>query len=318
MQGFDPATLTVHLGLAGVLFFLVNWIGKHAVDFGYISTTLFEEANESVALNFFLRALSPAIFIVMLSAVFVSTSQPNLRLNIYIVAIYYYILRAVVIFLLNRQRLISWSRYVAHALVGITAAKIAYAYLILPNRSLLPDLQNAGNELWLAIFAFLYAVANKVPMAGGPGARRRNRFVSIHYIEAKKKFGSTINTRIDNETLKLIAYAILIYEDYARPAAVREIERLIFWKDRRSTGIMQVQESYSLTDAESVERGADKLANAWASDVTSSSNWERVRAVIADYNRDDDYITRVCEVMDIIANRVDLGFQDAYNSIWSE
>lgn len=318
MQGIDPATLTMHLGLAGILFLAVNWIGKHAVDFGYISTTLFEEPNESVALNFFLRALSPAIFLVMLSAIFVATGQPQLRLNINHVALYYYILRAGGIFLLNRQRLVSWPRYLTQAVVGIAAANVAYAYLILPNRSLLPDLQNAGNELWLAIFAFLYAVANKVPMSGGPGARRRNRFVSIHYIEAKKKFGSIITSRVDNDTLRLITYAILIYEDYARPAAVREVERLMIWKDRRSTGIMQVQGAYSLTDAQSVEQGADKLATAWASDLTSTSAWERLRGVIADYNRDDDYVTRVFEVMDIIANRVDLNFQNAYNSIWSE
>lgn len=95
-----------HMALAIALFFLVNWIGKHAVDFGYISTTLFEEPNESVALNFFIRALSPAVFIIIVSAIFVALDQPDLRLGIVMVALYYYIVRAVVIFIFNRQRLI--------------------------------------------------------------------------------------------------------------------------------------------------------------------------------------------------------------------
>jgi hypothetical protein len=72
-----------HLALALALFFLVNWIGKHAVDFGYTSTTLFEEPNESIALNFFIRAMSPAVFIIALSAVAVSTGYVELRLGIF-------------------------------------------------------------------------------------------------------------------------------------------------------------------------------------------------------------------------------------------
>src|SRR5688572_12635999 len=158
----------MHAVLAVALFFVVNWIGKHAVDFGYISTTLFEEPNESVALNFFIRALSPAVFIIALSAIFVALEQPGLRLGIVMVAPYYCIVRAGVIFLFNRHRLISWPRYIGHACVGIGAAVLAYRYLIVPNRSLIPNLETAGNELWLAILAFLYAVANKIPLSGGP------------------------------------------------------------------------------------------------------------------------------------------------------
>lgn len=80
----------VHLALALALFFLVNWIGEHAVDFGYTSTTLFEEPNESIALNFFVRAMSPAVFIIALSAVAVSVGYPDLRIGIFRIAIYYY------------------------------------------------------------------------------------------------------------------------------------------------------------------------------------------------------------------------------------
>ncbi len=39
---------------------------------------------------------------------------------------------------------------------------------------------------------------------------------------------------------------------------------------------------------------------------------------ISDYNRDDDYIERVQEVMEILAKRADPSFEAAYNSIWSD
>jgi hypothetical protein len=306
-----------HAGLAIILFFCVNWIGRHAVDFGYSSTTLFEEPNESVALNFFIRALSPAVFIIIVSTICVALDKPDFRLEIVMVAPYYYIIRAVVIFLLNRQRLISWPRYVGHAFVGIVAAQLAYKYLILPNRSLIPDLEAAGNELWLAMLAFLYAVANKIPLSGGPGDRRRNAFVNTHYASARRQFGKLIDSKIDDEVLKLIAYAVLVYEDYCRPPAIRALERLAIWKEMRTTGIMQVSAQSALTDEESVVRGLDMLVASW-SQHGDEEIWGRVRSTIVDYNKDDGYFNRVDEVMKIVSYRVDKRFKKAYDSIWGE
>lgn len=76
------ASIAMHLVLAIILFLLVNWIGRHAIDFGYVSTSLFEEPNESVALNFFIRALSPAVFIILVSSAAVAVGRPELRLEL--------------------------------------------------------------------------------------------------------------------------------------------------------------------------------------------------------------------------------------------
>ncbi|KFE36363.1 hypothetical protein DW2_03604 [Thioclava atlantica] len=307
----------MHVALALMLFFLVNWIGKHAIEFGYVSTSLFEEPNESVALNFFIRALSPAVFIILVSSAAVAVSRPELRLGIINVVPYYYVLRAVIIFLFNRHRLISWPGYIFHSLFGIALATLAYIYLILPNRSLIPDLETAGNELWLALLAFLYAVANKITLSGGPGARRRNIFVNSHYVAARARFGEKIDSKVSDELLKLVAYSVLVYEDYCRPPAIRTLERLAVWKKRRTTGIMQVAADEVLTDEESVNRGLDILLDSWEKYSSEEHLWSRVRLSISDYNKDEDYIQRVHEVMEILAKRVDPSFRAAYDSIWN-
>jgi hypothetical protein len=307
----------MHVVLAIALFFLVNWIGKHAVDFGYISTTLFEEPNESVALNFFIRALSPAVFIILVSVGFVAVGEPAYRLGIVMVAPYYYVVRAAIIFLLNRHRLVSWPRYVGHAVFGIGAAALAYRYLILPNRSLIPNLETAGNELWLAMLAFLYAVANKIPLSSGPGARRRNAFVTTHYVMARRDFGEIISSKIKDDLLKLLAYSVLVYEDYCRPPAIRAVERIAWWKQVRTTGIMQVSWEGALTDEESVNKGLDILLASWER-YSHEETWLRVRSTIADYNKDEDYIGRVFEVMEILVARTEPAFKSAYDRIYSE
>lgn len=310
--------LAMHFGLAVILLFLINWIGRHAIDFGYVSTSLFEEPNESVALNFFIRALSPTVFIILISSAAVTAGRPDLRLEIINVVPYYYALRALVILLLNRHRLISWSRYIVHAAAGTFIAILAYEYLILPNRSLIPDLETAGNELWLALLAFLYAVANKITLPDGPGARRRNAFVNSHYVAARARFGKQIESKVPDELLELIAYSILIYEDYCRPPCIRTLERLAIWKKRRTTGIMQVAADDTLTDIESVNRGLDILLASWEKYSSEKHLWSRVRLSISDYNMDNDYIQRVQEIMEILAKRADPRFRSAYDSIWDQ
>ena len=313
MDYFFWTLSAMHVVLAVVLFFLVNWIGKHAVDFGYVSSSLFEEPNESVALNFFIRALSPAVFIILLSTAAVALDHPSLRIGIVMVVPYYYVVRAGVIFLFNRHGLISWPRYIGHATFGIAIAMLAYNHLILPNRSLMPNLEAAGNELWLVLLAFLYAVANKVSLSGGPGARRRNAFVNKHYATARQRFGKKIDAKVSDNLLKLIVYSVLVYEDYCRPPGIRTLERLAVWKKRRTTGIMQVAADDALTDAESVNRGVDILIASWKK-YSSEEIVSQVYSSISDYNQDEDYIERVLEVMEILAKRTDPSFKEAYQS----
>jgi len=315
MTAYSISSLALHLPLACVLFFAVNWIGKHAIDFGYSSTTLFEDTSDSFALNFFLRALSPAVFIVAISAFMVAFGFATFRIGIYWVVVYYYLIRCAVIVLLNRGQLVSWRRFLIHTFFGMGFAFLAYRYLIVPKISLLPNIEDMGNELWLAIMAFLYAVVNKVPVADGPGPKRRNNFIRTHLDSGRRKFGDLIDEHVEDEKLRLIVYAILVYEDYARPAGIRALERCMFWKPNRTTGIMQVKSMGVLSDVESVSKGIALLKESWASHI-KEDDYERVRATIADYNADNDYIYKVHEVMEVIAKRIDTSFRSTYEEIF--
>ena len=116
--------------------------------------------------------------------------------------------------------------------------------------------------------------------------------------------------------MKLIAYAVLIFEDYARPRAVREVERMMFWRRRRTTGIMQVSAETALSDEESVIRGTTLLATAWEEFAGTGELWARFRATVVAYNADADYVGRVSEVMEILAMRAAPGFRAAYDEIY--
>ena len=142
--------------------------------------------------------------------------------------------------------------------------------------------------------------------------------MNSHYVAARARFGEQIDSKASDELLKLVAYSVLVYEDYCRPPAIRTLERLAVWKKRRTTGIMQVAADEVLSDVESVNRGLDILLASWGKYSSEEYVWSQVRLSISDYNKDEDYIQRVIEVMEILAKRADPSFKAAYDSIWND
>jgi hypothetical protein len=307
-----------NLVLAILLFFVVNWIGLHAVDFGYTTTTLFEDVSESVAMNFAVRVLAPSVFIVAVSAGLVASGAAWLREGIYQTVIFYFAIRMAAIFIVGRQELVSWYRFVVYATAGVGFALLAYNYLIKPNRSLLPDLNTAGNELWLAILAFLFAIGNKVEFGSELSARRRNGFIRRRYERARRRWGPEIEAEAADPLLRLLIYAVIIYEDYSRPPVIRAVERWLPQKrGGRTTGIMQVASDRPLSDDESVALGIERLVTAWgnAANQASGSKYEVVWTVLAEYNKDESYIERTLEVMEILAIRIDEEYRPAFEAM---
>jgi hypothetical protein len=82
---------------------------------------------------------------------------------------------------------------------------------------------------------------------------------------------------------------------------------------------MQVTSTSPLSDQQSIESGIDKLLTAWKTIKRPKKKlYEKVDATIADYNKDDDYVDKVNQVMGILANRVEPKFKSAYQSIYPE
>lgn len=310
------ANLAIHascLALAMLLFLSVNWIGRHAVSFGYSSTTLFEDPEESFALNFLLRTLPPAVFIIILSACAVASGNDALRLQSYWVAIYYYVIRAAYFPIFGLQRLINWPRFLIHSGFGILVAYAAFEFLVLPKKSLLPDLETAGNELWLALLVFLYAVGNNVVISDSRAPSRRNSYVRHSYIAARARFGTMIDESIKDDLLKLMVYAIIVFENYCRPPVVRYLERVWPSRNGRTTGVMQVASLNPLSDEDSVRKGLQIISRSWENHKHDET-WGRVQRVVADYNRDDEYVYKVNEIMEIIANRIEPDLRPAFEN----
>jgi hypothetical protein len=309
--------LLSQFGGALFLFFTMNWLGRHATDLGYQSITLFEQKSESIALNFLLRAVSPTIFIILISAISTQIGIGYYTRYTFGIILIYYVIRIIYIFLWSKQGIVNWIKIFIQYLSGIFIGWWAFEALILPRKNILPDASDIGNELWVMIALFLYAVVNKIETSSAPSIRRKNKYIDKIYKQIVDKFGHIVSSENDR-LVQLTAYAILIFENYNRPPLIRNFERILFPVFSKTLGIMQVSTDHVINDAESVSIGLLRIQKT-KSDIFSKEEKitapSLVRGILKDHNKDDYYIDNVMEVMRIIAKRIDFSFEDSWSLV---
>ena len=149
---------------------------------------------------------------------------------------------------------------------------IAYEHLISKPEYLLPDVASISNEVWLAVAAYLYVLAGNV-FSGDTGQEARgDRYIRRRLASFKGKFCHILE-RLPNERWRLMVLAVLIVEDFNRPAVARCAERMLFRIGAAKTlGIMQVTTPTLIDDDASIDIGIQRLQRAYR-DALESNEW---------------------------------------------
>jgi hypothetical protein len=305
-----------------VIFFGLNWVGKHSAHLGYETPSLFDSANGSIALNFIIRSLAPTVMMIIAASILIQVGKSNLTQNIYRAVIFYFLIRVAYVVIWDRSLIVSWPKIMFQCAVGIGSAVWAYYSLVIPKDPLFPDVSTIGNELWLAIAAFLYATVNGLEAPKEPSARRTNHYISKSYWSINAQFGELFIGKMRHRILELTFLSILIFENYNRPKFARFWERMLPTARSKTYGIAQVRSDVALSDQQSVEQAKDILNQNYArlldSDPTLNGKWDLVREVIVLYNKDSIYASNIYEIMDIISARVDRTYKPAFDNMWDE
>jgi hypothetical protein len=297
----------LHFALALALFYLLNWVGSHSRNFGYLQLSLVLRTDEAPAFNFFLKTLAPAIFVTLCATTLYQLGLDALVTHIWQLSVFYWAIRIGFNLVFGRRLLMSWAGVSIQAAVSIAATWLAYRYLILPKRPLFPSAQELGTQLWLLIALFLYATFNNVRQSAAGPEHRRLVYLRHEYNKLRTAFGPMIESLSGPPELQAIAYAVMIHEDFNRPLVARRLERLLGPKLVHTFGIMQVKSSRALDDRESAQLGLERLAEASASlgeELRKKEPWRWWREVIAPFNRDDEYISEVREIAERLLRQV--------------
>jgi hypothetical protein len=304
----------VQFSFAIILFILINWIGKQSYSIGYLSMSLFVKADEAPAFNFVIRVLSPIVYIIIISTLLYQFRLDQFVNNIYLVCIYYVVIRLVFNLITNRGLLLNWTRQISYWIFIVGISYIVYQLLIKTKQNILPDFSTIANELWIIILIFLYSIINKIPQSAEGTIKRKRKYLEKRFTTFQTKYGSVVNKRIANEKLKGLVYAIMIFEDFNRPKMIRFIEYSWFYLTKRplTMGVMQVRSNIYINELQSVQRGIDLVLNYYVDTLKQFENteikeyFERysfLPALIAKYNGGLKYQNSILDLYDEIVQK---------------
>lgn len=285
-----------------LLFFLINWIGRHSYSMGYMGISIFIKTEEAPALNFLIRVLTPIVYLIIISSILYYLNLDKFVINIYLVNIYYIIFRLFFNLITSRGRLLDWYRQTLYWITIIIISYFVYDKIIRIKENILPDFTTIANELWIIILVFVFQLTNNVRFSQNGTVRRKENYLKSRYEHFKRLYGDLIKDITKNEALESVTYAILIYEDFNRPKIIRIIENIkhCFSNESHTLGVMQVRSDKLINDTESVILGTNKIVNSYNKYVRENTvegeeiyEWNVINSIISDYNVGSDYLYEV-------------------------
>lgn len=298
-------TYLVQFTFGVILFFLINWIGKHSYSIGYIGISIFVKVEEAPALNFIIRAFAPIVYLIIISSALYYFNMDKYVINIYLVNIYYIIFRLFFNLITGRGKLLDWYRQALYWSTIIIISYLVYDKIIRIKENILPDFTTIANELWIIILIFIFQLTNNIRFSQNGTVRRKENYLKSRYKHFNKLYSELIKDITKNEALESVVYAILIYEDFNRPKVIRLIENIKhrFSNKSHTLGVMQVKSDKLISDKESVILGTNKIVSSYKKYVNENSvdeekiyEWNAIDSIISDYNVGSEYLYEVNEL----------------------
>ncbi|MCX2432831.1 hypothetical protein [Pedobacter sp. GR22-10] len=300
----------VHFTLGVILFFLINWVGRHSFSMGYMEITLFIKDEEAPAINYLIRVLSPIVYLIIVSSILYLLKLDKYVINIYLVNIYYISFRLFFNVITSRGPLLNWGKQVIYWVSIILLSYLVYDKIIKYRVNVLPDFTTIANELWIIILVFIFQIVNGVKLSSDGQIKRKTKYLKSKYLYFKVRYGNIISQNTRNDSLEIIAYAILIYEDFNRPIVARWLEYVTFFitGSKHSLGVMQFPTDKFITDLQSVDLGTKKLRNKYNSILAEIdekpeigySIYDAEREIIGNYNGGSKYYNEIMQLSNSI------------------
>jgi hypothetical protein len=306
--------IAFQVAIALTIFLGLNWLGRHSPMFGYETLTMFSEREDAVAFNFLFRVVTPVVIILVVAAFCYASNLGGLTKNLHYSVLYYLAIRVFFNVARGRAGLLPWRRLLLQWMATVALSFIAYEHLISKPEYLLPDVATISNEIWLAVAAYLYVLAGNV-FSGDTGQEARgDRYIQRRLADFQGRFGHILQ-RLPSERWRLLVLAVLIVEDFNRPAVARFAERMLFRIGAAKTlGIMQVTTPTLIDDDESIQIGIQRLERAYQQ-ALESTEWRTpgngftvdsrayeesclVHSILVRYNPSGDYARDVESVFE--------------------
>lgn len=227
--------------------------------------------------------LIPTIYIIIVSAI-----CPIVRENVFLIVIFEILIRNFYITNIsnNSQNLTDFSSII-DTLISICLSFFTYNYFLKDLDNILPTAEEIKPFLWFLIIVYilyLYKISNKEKNVKITLKAQKNKTQKniIQYAKYKNIYSNIVKSKSD--LVNNITYAIMIYEDYRKPKAIRKINDYIasFTRKEIKRGIMQIPSYERYTDEESISisiRNFEKILK-----NTKLNEESQIKKVLSNYS----------------------------------
>ncbi len=324
--------LFFNASLAVGLFLLNSWLGQ--VQYG-ISGNPFEYGKfcfgsvegENFSGNFFLKTINPAIYLSIAAAAIQGRLPDQYIDSLWMLLPAFWVLRFLYIIIKNRIIFLNLSYELSACVLSLLLGEGTFFLIIRPllaeGERIWISTTEIRDAVWIAIMAYLVKTVWDIMKRNFQGAvlypaAKIGRVINKRYDKFSSKYGTLIRDRIGNFSalseekagpLICVVYAIMIYEDYNRPAVIRIFEYLmkcILPKRTMTLGIMQVASRKLISSKTSIKMAIDKIGQ-----MFSEENEDPVSAAIQGYNSGGDYYSEVRAIYDELAQLLEYDYEHA-------
>lgn len=322
--------------LAGGLFLLNTWLGRvqygmRGNPFEYGKFCFESEREEDFSGNFFLKTVNPAIYLAVAAAVIQGRLPDQYIRSLWMLIPAFWALRFLYIIVKNRIIFLNLKYELSACFASLLLGEGTFFLLVLPllaaGESIWIPAAEIRDAVWFAIIAYLAKTVWDIMKRNFQGANlypadKKRSIINSRYDKFSLKYGPLIRSEIEGRYAMskekegrfiCVVYAIMIYEDYNRPAAVRAVEYIIkcmMPKRTMTLGIMQVASSKRISSEESIKIAIKKIAQSFMEE-----GHDPVDTAIDRYNSGEDYYLEVRAIYNEIAQwlEYDRGYFDAEN-----
>lgn len=290
---FVLAIATVHL---------VSWVGSvlHSVPNGgesrYAVFTFRGDQNESMTQNILMNILFPNIILIFMYMV-CSKYQIIVQLEqLFCYVCFYYIYRVILICLILRRRELLAIHYeLTSSTLGILIAYFLVKKFLIYSEQIFIPISELVNEFWLVIiilvYKFIVLIFDKIfRQKTIVDEEMLNKYIKNKFKYFYQKYKDVIYISNQDNTVWILLFSIMIFENYNRGKFVRAIERIKVQLGFSTTvGIMQIKSNKSISDEESISLAYDMLKNEIVKGNVEIDDEMQIEYYAMQYNQDEDY-----------------------------
>lgn len=206
------------------------------------------------------------IFLVFLASIASSFRFLSFCDNLFIVVVFEFLIRMIYTTYLLEKEFFSKEEGVLSLYLGnIVAAYLLNQFIIRQVDMVFLSPEQLKFLMWVFIILFFYHFFNSKKeifvtkcVTKELELVDKKQYIVSQYAKMKQKYGKDISVKGD---MRILIYALMIYENYNRPSIFRQIDYIRYQFDHvpKKQGIMQVDSKKILSDVDSIEVVEKKL-----------------------------------------------------------